>query len=196
MEADYEILIKSFIETNVGISNHFLDDLLAAHLKKNLVSLYDHNQMLPAGTGNAGKLTHNTSTRSDVIYWLDRNHDNAHENDFLNLIEDFIRHLNASCYAGISGYEFHYSLYETGSFYEKHRDQFHDNPTRKYSMISYLNSDWKKEDGGELLIQQGTSSQSISPMQGKTVFFKSNDLIHEVLPTQQRRMSVTGWLKG
>ena len=62
-------------------------------------------------------------------------------------------------------------------------------------MISYLNSEWLKEDGGELLIQQGATEQSISPTQGKTVFFKSNELIHEVLPTKERRMSVTGWLK-
>ena len=63
-------------------------------------------------------------------------------------------------------------------------------------MISYLNENWQKEDGGELLIQQGNSDQNISPTLGKTVFFKSNELIHEVLPTLQRRMSVTSWLKG
>jgi len=196
MEPDFELLIKSFIETNIGISDNFLSDTLANHLKSNLLSLHKQNLLLPAGTGNADKLNHNTEVRSDVIYWLDRKHENIYENEFFDQIEDFIKYLNKSCYAGISAYEFHYSLYEPGSFYKKHRDQFKDHAGRKYSMISYLNADWQTENGGELLIQQGNDHQSISPTQGKTVFFKSNELIHEVLPTQQRRMSVTGWLKG
>jgi SM-20-related protein len=40
-------------------------------------------------------------------------------------------------------------------------------------MISYLNSDWKPEDGGELLIHQLNNNQKIAPTQGKTIFFKS-----------------------
>jgi len=63
-------------------------------------------------------------------------------------------------------------------------------------MISYLNEDWQKEDGGELLIQQKNTEQNISPSQGKTVFFKSHELIHEVLITNQSRLSITGWLKS
>ena len=63
-------------------------------------------------------------------------------------------------------------------------------------MISYLNSNWKDADGGELLIHQLDNNQKISPTQGKTVFFKSNELVHEVLVTQNTRMSITGWLKS
>jgi SM-20-related protein len=100
-----------------------------------------------------------------------------------------------SCYAGITSYEFHYTLYETGSFYSKHVDQFKDNSSRKYSIISYLNADWKEMDGGELKINLLGKDKVISPMQGKTVFFRSNELIHEVLVTHKPRLSVTGWLK-
>jgi SM-20-related protein len=45
------------------------------------------------------------------------------------------------------------------------------------------------------MIHQTNNDQKISPLQGKTVFFKSNELVHEVLVTKARRMSVTGWLK-
>ncbi len=196
MKTDFETLIKSFIETNIGISDTFLNSALSGHLKSSLLSLHHQKLLVPAGTGSAGSFKHDPETRSDVIYWLDREHNNIHENAFFDRVEDFIDYLNKSCYTGITGYEFHYSLYEAGSFYTKHRDQFRDNSGRKYSMISYLNSDWHKEDGGELVIQQGSAEQSISPVQGKTVFFKSNELIHEVLPTHQRRMSITGWLKA
>lgn len=195
MEKDFETLIAGFIENKVGISNHFLSDDLANHLKVNLLALFDEKLLVVAGTGNAEKLSHNTEVRSDSIYWLDRKHENKYENEFFDQIEDFIKYLNKSCYTGITGYEFHYSLYETGSFYKKHLDQFQNNSSRQYSLISYLNADWIESDGGELMIHQPNNNQTISPTQGKTVFFKSNELVHEVLVTQQRRMSITGWLK-
>ena len=195
METNFEELISSFIETNVGLSNHFLGNELANNLKLNLLNLHNQNLLLAAGTGNAEKLSHNQAVRSDSIYWLDRKHENIHENDFLNQIEDFIRYLNHSCYTGITGCEFHYSLYNIGSFYKKHLDQFSNNNSRQYSLISYLNSEWKEGDGGNLLIHQDNNNQEITPIQVKTVFFKSNELVHEVLVTHQQRMSITGWLK-
>ncbi|ENA1815540.1 2OG-Fe(II) oxygenase [Flavobacterium psychrophilum] len=195
MENSFEVLIASFIETRVGVSECFLSDELANHLKNNLLSLYRDNKLRTAGTGNADKLVHNTAIRNDVIYWLDKRNNNAYENAFFVQIEAFIAYLNVSCFAGITGYEFHYSLYESGSFYRKHLDQFEDNSSRQFSMISYLNANWKEDDGGELLIHQLDNDQKISPTQGKTVFFRSNELVHEVLVTNERRMSVTGWLK-
>jgi SM-20-related protein len=86
-------------------------------------------------------------------------------------------------------------LYESGSFYRPHFDQFEDDAKRQFSMISYLNANWELKDGGELKIYQDNNNQTIAPTQGKTVFFKSHDLEHEVLVTNERRMSVTGWLK-
>ena len=195
MENDFETLISSFIKENVGISENFLSDELSNHLKENLLSLQKKKLMVKAGTGNNEKLSHDDEIRSDSIYWLDRAHNNEYENEFFDQIEDFIKYLNRSCFAGITAYEFHYSLYETGAFYKKHLDQFHNNPSRKYSIISYLNSDWKESDGGQLLIHQNYNNKKIAPTQGKTVFFKSNELQHEVLVTQERRMSITGWLK-
>lgn len=195
MENSFETLIASYIKNKVGISEHFLSDELANHLKENLLLLNRNNQLLAAGTGNDKKLVYNAKIRSDTIYWLDKKHDNEYENAFFVQIENFILYLNESCFAGITGYEFHYSLYEKGSFYKKHLDQFQDNSSRQFSMISYLNTNWKSKDGGELLIHQANNNQKINPTQGKTVFFKSNELEHEVLQTNERRMSITGWLK-
>lgn len=196
MEKDFEVLIAGFIENKVGISENFLSDTLANHLKANLFALHKQKLLVKAGTGNSEKAIHNVAVRSDVIYWLGRENNNEFENEFFDLVDDFIKYLNKSCYAGITGYEFHYSLYEPGTFYARHRDQFQNNPGRKYSMISYLNADWHTEDGGQLFIHQANNNQQISPTQGKTVFFKSNELVHEVLVTTQQRLSVTGWLKG
>lgn len=151
--------------------------------------------MLQAGTGNNVTIVQNRSVRSDVIYWLDRKHNNLYENEFFDLMDNFVSHLNSSCYTGITGYEFHYTLYEAGSFYKKHLDQFRNDQSRQYSMIIYLNTGWLEADGGELSVYHTGSEQRISPTGGKSVFFKSSELEHEVLITNKPRMSITGWLK-
>jgi SM-20-related protein len=195
LEKIFETLVNSFIENKVGIAENFLSLPLAAHLKDNLVALYAENKLIAAGTGNNTLVTHDKLFRSDVIYWLDRKHDDAYENAFFDLMDSFISYLNSTCYTGITGYEFHYTLYQTGSFYRKHLDQFRNNSSRKYSMIMYLNTDWQLADGGELCIHHEDSTQNISPLNGKSVFFKSSELEHEVLLTNKPRMSITGWLK-
>jgi SM-20-related protein len=195
MENSFEVLIASYIENKVGICEHFLNDALVNNLKQNLFALKEQSLLMEAGTGNSEAVAYDSAVRSDSIYWLDKKHNNVFENEFFDQIEAFVKYLNESCYTGITGYEFHYSLYEKGDFYLKHLDQFKSNPSRKYSMISYLNSNWQPVDGGELLIHQENNLQKISPTQGKTVFFKSDELLHEVLVTQNIRMSITGWLK-
>ena len=195
MEKIFDCLIDSYIEDKVGITKDFLSLALAANLKDNLLKLFKDQQLLSAGIGNNSLVSQDKLIRSDVIYWLDRSHDNQYENDFFDLMDKFVLYLNQTCYTGITGYEFHYTLYEPGTYYAKHIDQFQNNGSRQYSMIMYLNADWKTEDGGELCIYQNEIPQNISPDSGKSVFFRSSDLLHEVLVTHKQRMSITGWLK-
>ena len=195
MQNTFNTLIDSFIDNKVGIAENFLSEGLASHLKNNLHSLYAEKQLVAAGTGNEKVTVLNSLVRGDKIFWLDRSHNNPYENEFFDLMDDFVSHLNRTCFTGITGYEFHYTLYEKGSFYKKHLDQFRNNGSRQYSMIMYLNADWQEEDGGELRIHHGDNLQNISPVNGKSVFFKSSELEHEVLVTNKSRMSITGWLK-
>ncbi|RZJ47348.1 MAG: 2OG-Fe(II) oxygenase, partial [Flavobacterium sp.] len=183
MSKIFDCLIDSYIEDKVGIAENFLSISLAAHLKDNLNHLFQNNELLNAGIGNSKIATQNKLVRSDVIYWLDRKHNNQYENEFFDLMDEFVIHLNSTCYTGITGYEFHYTLYQPGTFYKKHIDQFQNNGSRQYSLIMYLNTDWKFEDGGELCIYQNDLPQNISPNNGKGVFFRSADLAHEVLVT-------------
>jgi SM-20-related protein len=191
----FDTLIDSFIQDKVGIAADFLSVTLATGLKANLLALIADGQFHFAGTGNTAPGVRDETIRGDSIYWLDRLHNNTCENNFFDLMDSFIIHLNQTCYTGITGYEFHYTLYQKGSFYKKHLDQFRNNDSRKYSMVIYLNADWQKENGGELCIHHPTGLQHIAPESGKTVFFKSDELVHEVLVTNTDRISITGWLK-
>lgn len=179
----------------MGVAENFINIPLAARLKENLRTLYADNQFRQAGIGNASLLTQDKQIRSDKIYWLDPLHKDLYENDFFLLIDEFVRFLNGSCYTGITGYEFHYALYETGSFYKKHLDQFRSDKSRAFSMIMYLNAEWQEKDGGELCIYHEDHVQTVAPLNGTCVFFKSSEMEHEVLVTHEPRLSITGWLK-
>jgi len=195
LQKAFDTLIDSFVENKVGIAEQFLTDSLAIHLVDRLTHLYAQKLLLTGGTGNEDKLNHSKLIRKDVIYWLDRKHNNAYEDEFLTLIDNFVSHLNSTCYTGITGHEFHFTMYEEGAFYKRHLDQFQNNQSRQYSMIIYLNSHWKDSDGGQLMVYQTDNEYKISPTSGKGVFFKSSELEHEVLITNRPRMSITGWLK-
>ncbi|WP_219222609.1 2OG-Fe(II) oxygenase [Pedobacter antarcticus] len=196
MQNEFQTLIDGFITDQVGISTEFFPILLAKGLRDNILQLKTDDLLKDAGTGNAQISNKDKLVRSDQIHWLDRSHENISEQQFFILMDKFILYLNSTCYTGITGYEFHYTLYEKGSFYKTHLDQFNNNQSRKYSMIIYLNENWIPEDGGELCIHHPEKEQQlISPDNRKGVFFKSNELPHEVLISHRSRMSITGWLK-
>jgi SM-20-related protein len=196
MKAHFEELVDSFITGRVGISDLFLTGALATLLQQHIHRLSEGGEMVSAGIGNDTIQGHDKLTRSDKIHWLDKKNKHTSELGFLEHVEDFIDYLNKTCYTGINAYEFHYAVYEQGSFYKRHKDQFRNNSSRKYSLISYLNEDWLEAYGGQLWIhQQGETTQKIRPTSRKAVFFESCELEHEVTIAMRPRMSVTGWLK-
>jgi SM-20-related protein len=195
LNLNFDLLIDSYLESNVGITANFLTPALSAGLRKNILQLQQDEMMGAAGIGNDEIKDPNQKMRSDQIYWMDRGHENSFENEFLTLAEDFIGRLNETCYTGINSYEFHYAVYEEGSFYKRHKDRFVNDSNRKYSLISYLNDDWLEEDGGQLLVYQNGEAQKIQPHAQTAVFFKSDETEHEVVRANRSRMSVSGWLK-
>lgn len=191
----FETIIQSYVDTKLGVDEQFIDKTLAKNLSVRLLTLFETNLMIGAGTGDTANKQVDQLIRNDKIFWLDRSHNDESENAFLDHIDQFVTYLNSSCYTGITGYEFHFVLYEKGSFYKKHFDRFKNNGDRAFSVIIYLNPDWVLNDGGELCIHQNNTQQYISPENCKGVFFKSDELEHEVLVTNVPRLSITGWLK-
>ena len=195
MEKVFDALIDSFLENKVGIQENFIPNSLLLNLRNNILELQNQGKLKRAGTGSNPTTNNLSNVRGDQICWLDRIHNNAVENQFLDILDNFIEYLNTTCYTGIKSYEFHYTLYEKGTYYHKHLDQFTNKDSRKYSLIVYLNEDWQENDGGELEIELNEQTYKITPTMGKCVFFKSNEIPHAVLTTQKNSLSITGWLK-
>ena len=195
MQEKFDFLIDDYILNKVGIDKNFLSATLTKGLSQNIVQLLANGQMSPARIGQNDDQHKATKIRSDMIYWMDKSHENVFEQEFLALMEDLILYLNKTCYAGINAYEFHYALYEEGAAYGRHKDRFRNDSDRQYSVVNYLNVDWVEEDGGLLLLYKDEGTQMVLPMAQTTVFFKCDEMEHEVTMSKRSRMSITGWLK-
>lgn len=195
MKDDFELLIGGFLDNRVGVVDNFLSNKLSLDLISNLRTHYGAEELRLAGIGNRDNSVIEQSIRRDKIFWLDKNKLKESEKLFFGLIDEFVIYLNRTCFTGITSYEFHYALYEKGAFYKKHLDQFKIDSGRAFSMIIYLNVGWATEDGGQLKIYKKAEVQLVSPDNRKCVFFKSDELPHEVLISNKSRMSITGWLK-
>lgn len=198
MEDNFEELINGHINDKIGISQNFLTQTLTEQLRKRLELLHMQDELAPAGTGRGISKVYDMQIRSDKIYWIDKTSTDPCELEYVNIVEDFINYLNETCYTGINDYELHYALYEPGSFYKRHLDQFKNNPGRKFSFITYLNEDWHEEQGGQLAVYPDGNDDAllILPNGGKCAFFKSDELEHDVRPATRPRMSIAGWLKS
>jgi SM-20-related protein len=195
MEQVFDAMIDDYLLNQIGISENMLSDALQLNLTHNLKVLFEEEKLVSAKIGLAHTSNINAEIRKDKIFWLDRIHNNIAENDFLDIMDKLVLYLNRTCFTGITSYEFHYALYEKGSFYKRHFDQFKNNSSRQYTLIFYLNPNWTLADGGELCIYINGIPQNISPSKGRSVFFKSNQIEHEVLLCNANRMSITGWFK-
>ncbi|MDM1283423.1 2OG-Fe(II) oxygenase [Acinetobacter towneri] len=132
--------------------------------------------------------------RSDHILWIHENLSIAqqHTQILLTLAEQF----NQAFYLGIREVEAHFASYQAGSFYALHRDNPQQKNDRVISAVYYLHPEWQTDWGGQLRLQDKHGAwQIIEPRPNRIAIFQS-DLLHEVLPATQQRLSITAWLRS
>jgi SM-20-related protein len=196
-ETTYEILITGLIDDQYGVADTFIDKELCQGLRQNLINLLDAGKMHPASIGRKFSLEQNIKVRGDLISWIDNDSQDPFEMRFLEKIRVFTDYLNRTCYTSINAFEFHYATYKVGSFYKRHRDQFKSDSGRKFSFVTYLNEDWTDADEGSISIYLENQIINLYPLGGRVVFFKSDQIEHEVQPSTTRdRLSIAGWLKS
>lgn len=192
----YETLINGLIDKGFGSCDAFLDSPVLLGLRNELLRYYREGSMRPAGIGKNFDYQKNAEIRGDLICWIDQESDNPYEQQFFAAVNEFINHLNATCYTGINGYEFHYAYYGPGSFYKRHLDRFKNDRGRQFSFVLYLNENWQKPSNGRLSLYLENEEVNLYPLEGRVVFFRSDQTEHEVHPSSDRpRLSIAGWLK-
>lgn len=193
MEAKFELLVQGFIDKGYYVSTDFFELEFVEKLRQDLKFLLP--EFHRAGIGNWQDHIVEGSIRKDEVFWIDEETSDA-SGEFLRRMNELKDYLNYTCYAGINGSEFHYARYPEGAFYKKHVDSFKNSNDRLFTFILYLNeTNWQPEDGGQLKMYLDGKELLIEPQGGKIVFFKSDEIEHEVLPANRERLSVTGWFR-
>src|SRR5689334_5875799 len=98
MHNPFDLLIDSYLDNNVGIDPLFLNSDLSDGLLQNILKLQKEDRMTAAGIGNERVKDPGQTMRSDKIYWMDKDHPNMFEQEFLQVVEGFIERLNSTCY--------------------------------------------------------------------------------------------------
>lgn len=157
----------------------------------------EHKQeFVPARVGARDQKKRVESIRGDYTYWLDPLSPQEPFNeifDFLNTLKDEV---NGRFFLGLKQYECHLAYYPSGTFYHKHLDRFENDSSRRVSFIFYLNQEWDRSYGGELVLydRDGNIVDTIYPMPGSFITFLSDEFPHEVRPSVKERRSLTGWM--
>jgi len=153
-----------------------------------------------AGVGRGQEQIADRQIRSDEIHWIDGG--SKGECEWLEWMSELQQYLNRRLFLGLFSFESHFAHYSSGDFYEKHYDAFKGQVNRMLTVVTYLNSNWKAEYGGELLVygdvnkgQEKKVIHTVSPELGTIVIFLSELFPHEVLPAKKDRYSIAGWFR-
>lgn len=193
-----EALFDQIADALAGPGYILLDNALPPPVVAGLLLNLQQQQaaLNPAGVGRQGDYQRNSHIRGDSIQWLEPGVPAVTE--FLSCMDKLREAMNQRLYLGLFDYESHYAVYEPGAFYQKHRDAFRGKPGRKLSSVLYLNPDWDKSSGGELVLYDEAGELEllrIAPEYGRLILFLSEDFPHEVLPAAMRRQSIAGWFR-
>ncbi len=196
----YESIISDLMEQQYCVVEDFFSAEEVFALRNSLLEKYEEDNFKKAAIGNRLNETIEKSVRGDFIFWLNESEANPAEKQFFLKINNMVSYLNKTCFMGILHKEFHYALYPKGTFYKRHLDTFQNDDRRKLSMVCYLNEEnWQPEFGGELVLYLNENGREVEktiyPFPGRMVIFESQILEHEVKPVEQKRLSITGWLK-
>jgi len=191
-----EIYSNSYV-----VVDNFVDEAFRKALLKEQTDLLNQGQFTKAAVGKGDQKQVRAEIRSDEVLWMDATSLSPLQAIFWEKVAEVQQVLNRRCFLGLKSFEGHFARYPIGSFYKRHLDQFHAVPHRIVTIILYLNESWTEADGGQLRMyfpqEDGSERvEDVLPVGGRLVVFLSEEIPHEVLPTQKERISITGWLRN
>ncbi len=201
MEDLLDYISQAIYQNSYVVVDGFVDEPYRKALLKEQTNLLNQGQFKKAAVGKGGQKQVRAEIRSDEVLWMDAGSLSPLQAIFWEKIEELRQVLNRRCFLGLKSFDGHFARYPIGSFYKRHLDQFHAVPHRVVTVILYLNESWTEADGGQLrmyFLQEDGSEriEDVLPVGGRLVVFLSEEIPHEVMPTQKERISITGWLRN
>ena len=201
MEDLLDHISQEIYNNSYVVVDDFVDEGFRKALLKEQIDLLNQGQFTKAAIGKRDQRQVRIEIRSDEVLWMDSTALSPLQAIFWEKVAEVQQVLNRRCFLGLKSFEGHFARYPIGSFYKRHLDQFHAVPHRIVTLILYLNESWTEADGGQLRMyfpqEDGSERmEDVLPLGGRLVVFMSEEIPHEVLPTQKDRISITGWLRN
>lgn len=194
MLKDKTLIIEALANQGWIVIPNFLELEQGVQLREQALTKYAAGEFKQASIGQGNTKAVHTEIRRDAVLWLEDNETGV-AGEFLAWLTDLRTELNQALFLSLVEAELHFALYPQGGFYRKHIDNFRGSSARLVTVILYLNHDWQPQQGGQLRLYLDDETLEIAPQAGTLVLFLSERFEHEVLPTEQERLSLTGWLR-
>jgi len=186
-------IVTALAADGYAIVPRFLPADVVRGLRDHARALDDQGLLLPAGIGRGARRTVRRDVRGDRIRWLGDAADARAERPLFEALASLRADVNRELTLGLVAFEGHYALYPAGSHYARHRDRFRDDDARVVSFVTYLNPDWRDDDGGALRLALAGGDIDLVPRTGSICFL--SELEHEVLPATRERRSIAAWMR-
>lgn len=191
----FEHIAEDISKQGFSICEKALPAVIAESLFKHQLA-FNEQDYSSAGIGRQKDYEKNESVRTDQISWINNEFDAGKQ--WLDWAGSLQSYLNRRLYLGLFSFESHFAHYAPGDYYRRHLDAFQGETNRVLSLVVYLNPEWSKTDGGELVLYHNEADQEgvrVLPAMGTAVIFLSEVFPHEVLPATKDRYSIAGWFR-
>lgn len=190
-----ELVTKKFC-----ISDDFFAPSLCRALLSDLRDLRQNDQLRAAGIGRGQQTRVQTKIRGDHIFWLPENPVSPAQEQFSKQMAKLQQDINRNFFLSLKHFEAHFAWYPPETGYQKHIDQHAGTRFRQITFVLYLNENWQKQDGGELILYKPESPneilEEIEPRFGRLILFRSEVFPHQVQNSHVDRHSLTGWFRN
>lgn len=196
MKALFESVACQLDETGFALVENSLAPAILEELRKEAIADYEEGAFKRAAIGKGLEKKSIVEIRSDRVKWLERKQASPAQEAYWLFMDALRLHLAEFFRIHLERTEAHFAVYPKGAFYAKHLDQFQESRNRVFSVILYLNPEWKEGDGGALRLHRNSEqSEDFPPIHGRLIVFRSDLILHEVLPTNTLRVSLSGWMR-
>lgn len=188
--------VRALGEQGWLIQDRFLSEGAALQAHGEAQALQQTADWSLPGVGRERDRTRGRQLRGDQTLWLQPQMAPPALGDLIQRFRALRDELNQA-YLGLGRTEIQLARYPgDGEGYQRHRDAFAGDASRRVTAICYLNPAWSPAAGGLLRLFTEGVPLEVEPLGGRLVLFLSERIEHEVLPAFAPRFAVTAWYYG
>ncbi|MDP4963566.1 MAG: hypothetical protein NWQ55_00750, partial [Salibacteraceae bacterium] len=143
MEHIYHKIAEEILENSISVNDQIIDLETVVALREEATTDYENGAFEKARIGKGIGKQRIAEIRGDQVRWLDKNRATQAQLTYWKWIDGLRNYLSEFFRIHLERTELHFAYYPKGAFYSRHLDQFKEHSDRIFSIILYLNTEWK-----------------------------------------------------